>query len=271
MATTKEVQQKLFEMLCDIDSICRAHDIPYFLVEGSALGAVRHGGFIPWDDDLDVAMCREDTFRFQKVIEEEYKDRYFYQTPFNEPGYQAPFDKLRLNGTTFIEEGSKGWDCHKGLFVDIFPLDQVPPGRAANFRMKIDHMLFEAVVRNQVSSNPIKNLFVKLFAGPGSREQRLARLYRRITRYNGKGTGYFTPGYIAPYTRQAPMPRELFLPPRPIVYEGLPVFVPNQVETYLQNAYGEYMTLPPVSEQVGSHGVIIDLTQNYTEYQNGNQ
>ena len=124
MSSIKEHQQALFRLLCEFDRVCRALDVPYTLFAGTLLGAVRHGGFIPWDDDLDVIMLREDYERFLARANEVLdREKFFLQAEFSEH-WPMFFSKLRLNGTTCLEKfHPKGPEMHQGVYIDIFPCD----------------------------------------------------------------------------------------------------------------------------------------------------
>ena len=120
-----KVQQESFKILREIDRICRKHDIPYFLSSGTLLGAVRHKGFIPWDDDLDIGMTRDSLKKFEKVIAEELDPGYFYQSKKTDRYYFNSYPKIRSNSFKLIERTTKHLNIHKGVWVDIFPYDNV--------------------------------------------------------------------------------------------------------------------------------------------------
>ena len=123
----KKLQSKIFEMLKDIDKLCKENDIEYYLISGSALGAVRHKGFIPWDDDLDIGMTDENYFKFLKICEEKLdKDKYFVQTPKTEKNYYLSFAKIRDITTTLVEENNVDIDITYGVYIDVFPFVGVP-------------------------------------------------------------------------------------------------------------------------------------------------
>ena len=120
-------QLKQLGILEEIDRICRKHDIPYWLDGGSLLGAVRHGGFIPWDDDIDLAMRLEDLERFIRIAPAELRKGLFLQTPESDPSSKEPIIKIRDLNSLYIESGDNmRADYQKGLFVDIFPFIDYP-------------------------------------------------------------------------------------------------------------------------------------------------
>lgn len=120
-------QLKQLGILEEIDRICRKHNIPYWLDGGSLLGAVRHGGFIPWDDDIDLAMRLEDLERFIRIAPAELREGLFLQTPESDPSSKEPIIKIRDLNSLYIESGDNmRADYQKGLFVDIFPFIDYP-------------------------------------------------------------------------------------------------------------------------------------------------
>ena len=109
-----------------IAKICEKHSIRYTAVAGTVLGAVRHNGYIPWDDDFDIAMPRKDYEKFIEKAKDELDDRFFLQNYETEPTCINYFTKVRRNGTLFVQESDVSVNMHKGIFVDIFPLDNLP-------------------------------------------------------------------------------------------------------------------------------------------------
>ena len=121
-----EVQDKILEIMVDVDKFCENHGIEYCLMGGSALGSKRHGGFIPWDDDLDIFMTPDNYEKFRKIFNMEgNKDKYYLQEWGLVDG-MITIAKVRLNGTSYIEEAIKDWDIHQGVYIDIFILHTCP-------------------------------------------------------------------------------------------------------------------------------------------------
>ena len=123
----REVQLTELEMLTEVHRICQKREIPYVIIAGTLLGAVRHGGFIPWDDDVDVALLRKDYERFRRACEEELDtERFVFQDDRNTPGYRWGYGKLRRKNTLFLREHQENMPYFQGIFLDVFPLDEVP-------------------------------------------------------------------------------------------------------------------------------------------------
>lgn len=118
-----KIHVKLLEIILLIDKLCKKYKINYFLEGGSALGAVRHNGFIPWDDDADVGMLRNDYERFREIIKRELPSNYFYQTIANVSDYYQPYDQIGIIDSAYVIEKSKHLNIYHGIHVDIFPYD----------------------------------------------------------------------------------------------------------------------------------------------------
>lgn len=117
-------QLVMLDLLKHFDAVCKEHNIKYWLSSGTCLGAVRHGGFIPWDDDLDVEMLREDYLKFEKVFQE--TDKYVLQTYKTDPYYVVPYAKLRNKNTGIREHGQDLKYKYKGIYIDVFILENTP-------------------------------------------------------------------------------------------------------------------------------------------------
>jgi len=162
-ASLKEHQEVLFELLQAFDAVCRKHQIKYMLFAGTALGAVRHQGFIPWDDDLDVVMLRPEYDRFMKIAEGELDlQKYFLQKEFSEH-YPMFFSKLRKNNTTCFERFiPKDSMTHQGIYIDIFPCDNLSDNRILR---KIQFYASKIVISKSLDRRGYRtnNIFKKVF------------------------------------------------------------------------------------------------------------
>ena len=129
MQTVRQIQDKILETMKYIDRLCREHGIVYYIMGGTALGAVRHDGFIPWDDDLDIFMTPDQYEKFKAVFEAQKSEQFVLQEWRTDPKY-LEYAKVRMNGTTFIEEVFKDrTDMHHGIYVDIMILHKVPENK----------------------------------------------------------------------------------------------------------------------------------------------
>ena len=123
----RALQLKILDMVKDIDAVCKKHNIEYYLAYGSVLGAVRHQGFIPWDDDFDIMLKYEDYNKFMKACQEDLDTKkYFVQTLETDPNYYLSFGKIRNIQTTLIEENNKFENMVNGVYIDVFPLVGYP-------------------------------------------------------------------------------------------------------------------------------------------------
>ena len=122
----RRMQLLELELLIELDRVCRAHDIKYCIICGTLLGAVRHKGFIPWDDDADIGMLREEYEKFKQVANELDQEICFFQDHSTDPEYRWGYGKLRKTGTRFIRAGQEHLKCQTGVFIDIFPMDDIP-------------------------------------------------------------------------------------------------------------------------------------------------
>lgn len=247
--------------LCELDilraftDVCERLGLRYYLVGGTLLGAVRHGGFIPWDDDIDVAMPREDYDRFARIAQAELGPNYFYQSPDTDPHYFLTYAKIRKKGTFFYEERFRDARFEQGVFIDIFPLDFCPP------KGPVCHLLFNVLAvmnyRGQVDSGeayrPYAELsgrigyaLLRLYSPEGlvRARRRLLRLSRRLS--DGKTLASYAGAYSY---RGETFPEEWFGTPRDITFEGVIFSAPQGTEQILRQFYGEYMQLPPLSER----------------------
>ena len=143
MTETQKIQKLILYIANEVIRICDKNDIPYNITAGTLLGAVRHKGFIPWDDDFDFAMTRNDYERFLKACKKDLNtDIFFLQTAETDRNFAYSMAKLQLLGTEIIEDFSIGVDIHHGIFVDIFPYDKLPDGDVKRKKfLKKNHLL----------------------------------------------------------------------------------------------------------------------------------
>lgn len=259
-------QMLLLSMLKELDRICRKHDIPYTLFAGTALGAVRHAGFIPWDDDLDVIMLRKDYERFLTIAEQELPAEYYLQKEFSEH-WPCFFSKIRKNNTAYMEKTiPKDPLQHQGIYIDIFPCDHLsdcPIMRRVQFfasKIVIAKSLYQ---RGYLTNSRCKKIAMRL----ASLLPRKPFLYlvKLPKKENSRMVHSFFGG-SAKY-RKSIYPREWFESRKLMAFEDAEVFVSASVDQLLTCLYGDYMTLPPEEERICKvHAMKIDPEHSYEQY-----
>ena len=155
--TMQQLHLTQIEIMEVIDTFCQQHGIPYSLYAGSLLGAVRHRGFIPWDDDLDICMLRRDYERFIDLWQKSPPAGYLLQNKENAPNFGQSFTKIRKDHTTFLQAEKDIGKFHNGIFVDIFPMDRLPRGRMARKIFFLDCIFYLLYTRGYVPprGNPV--------------------------------------------------------------------------------------------------------------------
>ena len=159
----KKLQQIQLEMLVEVDRICQKCGIKYNIIAGTLLGAVRHKGYIPWDDDADVALLRPEYEKFRKACETELdKTRFYFQDHQNTKGYRWGYGKLRRKDTLFLRENQENMPYEQGVFIDIFPLDNVPDNYILRVFHNFECFCIRKALWSEVGKNADKNNLKRL-------------------------------------------------------------------------------------------------------------
>lgn len=252
----RQAQMVMLRMLKIVDDICQRHGIEYWLDGGTLLGAVRHKGFIPWDDDIDIAMMRDDYDRFVEIVESELSDDLFFQTPENDPGFMNMITPVKIRDLKSLifegyENGSEPY--HQGLFVDIFPYDHLPSdGRKRKFYKYLGKKLLKVKRAKLEKHRKHHGHLLNSFYGKLLSVEAINRLLRSlIDRVNGKNADVIGFGLDSTLTRY--YGKEKFFPLQRIEFEGNSFSAPKDTDYYLRVTYGDYMELPPKEEQVPKH------------------
>lgn len=264
--TQEEMQNALYCLLWEFNRVCKELDLTYFLFAGTLLGAVRHKGFIPWDDDLDVLMPRKDYERLLKeapqILDSEH---FFLQGEFSEH-YPMFFSKLRLNGTTCLEKyHPKDPECHQGVYMDIFPCDN-------GYNSKLGRILQFAASKVVIAkgldkrgydtrSIPKKAMMIFCRCLPN-------RLFHRIVKGPRKTANYLH-CYLGGASKMAKstFSASFFERSIEIPFERGVYSVPEQYDSILKVLYGDYMTIPPEEDRkCKEHSCLVDLKCSYEHY-----
>ncbi|MEK3826968.1 LicD family protein [Paenibacillus sp. FSL K6-1558] len=158
----RAVQLVQLEMLEEVDRICRLHHINYTMIGGTMLGAIRHKGYIPWDDDADIGLLRKEYEKFRKICETELDhDRFYFQDMRTTPGYRWGYGKIRRKNTYFLREGQSHMPYESGIFIDIFPFDNVPDGKFAAKLHNLHCKIIRKILWSEVGKLTEKNLILR--------------------------------------------------------------------------------------------------------------
>lgn len=251
----KKLQAELVDLLVEFDRICNKHDIPYFLYGGTLLGAIRHKGFIPWDDDIDVAMFRDDYNKFKSIVAKELnKKKYFFQSQQTDKFYNWVFARLRKNNTVYKRVGQEHLKYHDGIFIDIFPLDDISENKLKqNFTLYICKLCKKALwapIGIRYGKNLIhRSVFKMMNLIP---RRILIKIYEYVAiKFNKDETTL-----IASHNAfSIVLKKEWYKNSVEVEFEGLKFNSPVQYHQFLEARYGDYMELPPKEDRIGHHYV----------------
>ncbi len=262
-----EHQKVLLRLLEEFDRVCKKYHIPYILFAGSALGVARHKGFIPWDDDIDIAMLRKDYEQFLRVAQAEVdSERFFLQKEFSEH-WPCFFSKLRMNNTACIERCiPKDDKLHQGIYIDIFPVDNLSDGK---LRRRIQFLASKVVIaksldrRGYLTDSRKKKIFM-VFCRVLPLKPML-QLAKNVRNTDSKWVHSFF-GAASKYAKNV-FERTFFTERTEADFEDLKVPVSAHNHALLSRIYGDYMTFPSIEEiEEKIHGVIVDTERSYEHY-----
>ncbi len=267
--TLQEHQGALYELLLEFDRVCKELDISYTLFSGTLLGAVRHKGFIPWDDDLDVAMLREDYEKFLQYANNILnQQRFFLQKEFSEH-YPMFFSKLRMNNTTCLEKyHPRDPETHLGVYIDIFPCDNAANSKAGR---KIQFLASKVVIakslwRRGYETNSIKKkLFMRICCCLPMRP------FLSIVKNKKSSDGSLVHSFFSAASKfeKNIYPREWFTAITKMKFEDGEFPVSSYYHEMLSTFYGDYMVIPPEEErECKIHAIRLDLHNSYEKYSN---
>lgn len=270
MPSVRQIQEKILIIAKYVDALCRRNNIGYCIAAGTALGAVRHAGFIPWDDDLDIYMTPGDYQHFRKAFVSD-NPRDFVLQEWYTVDKHLEYAKVRLNGTTFIEAVTKDRkNLHHGIFIDVFILHKVPKNPVVRrwiwFLSKFT-TLYALSKRNWHPNTKIQALLVRSLAFLPCRW--IANVaYRWLGRYDSLSAGFAYGYWTAHYSfRQGLFPPSFYSPVEPLPFEDTTLLAPVAVKEMLGTLYGDYMTLPSEMERKAAvHAMFADTECDYTRY-----
>ena len=281
LMVTEEIREKLkskqLYLLRGFLNICQNNSLQYFLVGGSALGAVRHKGYIPWDDDIDVALPRPDYNRFIEIAQTQLESDIFLQTFLTDEEYGQDFAKLRLDGTAFIESSCRNLNINHGIYIDVFPIDGYPHKKIDIKVLNIVKKVVKTYSHKGYCSNNNYPIIKKLrhkcwlivcsvlcgFQHTSNVLNRLDKLYQRWD-YNSCDEVVCHGGA---WDELEHCPKVQYGNGTLAQFEGIDVLIPELFDEYLEHKYPNYMQLPPLEKRVSHHYCdVIDVDNSYRKY-----
>ncbi|MBR3606318.1 MAG: LicD family protein [Lachnospiraceae bacterium] len=265
----KKIWAVLIDLLIKFDEVCKKNGLKYFLMYGSLLGAVRHKGFIPWDDDLDVGMLREDYEKLFKIGEKEFNFPYFFQTPYTDKGTYYSMAKLRNSNTCCVHDSFRYAEFNQGLTLDIFPFDNCDLNEIEkNFNIikeiNIDNSSYMRKANPHLCGEEARRVDKVRDIDPLKQWEKMSSI---ATKYK-KPTEYVICAVSTIYNwkKQVFLYQEL----KELIemeFEGLLFPVPKEYEKVLTKLYGTYEEFPPLEERgIWHKGIYMDADISYKDY-----
>ncbi len=253
----REMQQIALDILIYLDKVCEKYNLRYFIVDGTLLGAVRHKGFIPWDDDIDVWMPRKDYDRLAEIIEKDGSEYYKFYTPQNARKFIYPFGKLVDTRTGLIDDTTAKYEI--GVHIDVFPCDGMPGNSEEEYRKYAKRCVFLAEQRypafttwKQAKERKDKGRFYftkwvlrKIIGG-----HNIVKIIDRYARkYPAEGAKYIS-SLASEYKYNQIMDASFCEELIDLEFEHHFFKAPKGYDEYLKTLYGDYMKLPPENERI---------------------
>lgn len=262
MIALRDLQLCQLDIALEIKRICEKNNIPYFLIGGTLLGAVRHKGFIPWDDDLDIGFLRKDYDRFLEVCKTELSEEMFLQTWDTDEYYGLPFGKVMLKGTRFRESANGTAAAQSMIFVDIFPYDDMPEN---GFKLKVQFLIEEMSKKlllykygydmGQRSDHKMFHKLLRFVSRFFSKKFLKKAIYNAQTKCNNLATSRAI-NYNGAYRDKEWLRVQESIELTELVFEGYEFSAPKNWDELLKNMYGDYMQLPPEDKRGNRHAAV---------------
>ena len=266
------------EMLKEFIRICKKHNLRYYLLGGSCLGAVRHKGFIPWDDDIDVGMPRSDYDIFMEIAQSELPNHLFLQNYNTDPQCPYVFAKLRNSSTTYIEKSVENFEINHGIYIDIFPLDGFTENKWKRKKFFFKNKIYKyriAKTFNYEKFAKKKNIFKRIISA--FFDCIISIYYRNLSKTIKKQDklhrlfcfekSNLVANHSGAWGKKEIVLKEYFGEGIYAIFEGIEVCLPKNYDKYLTSLYGDYMTPPPPEKRIGHHYYkVVDTTKPFTYY-----
>ena len=263
----EEIKKIELSMLIELDNICRKHKINYFLAGGTFLGAIRHKGFIPWDDDIDVGKLRKDYDVFCEICKTELNQNMVLQNYLTEPNCGLIFSKIRMKNTVMSENYSYHINMSQGIWIDIFPFDNSPDNKMKRFfQNKFVFLLKNLYIIKSGYRNPYVNSKIyciaysisKIITKPISLKYFISKIEKNVRKYNNQETKYVY-AFGGAYPKKDILKKQILTYLDEYLFESRYFTACKDYDLYLKHMYGDYMKLPPKEKRVGGMHTIHEI------------
>lgn len=268
----RRLQLMQLKILKEFIRVCNVHGFRFYIMNGTCLGAIRHKGFIPWDDDIDVGMYVED---FDQLVKcgNEFGADFFFQTIETDPGFKTMIARVRLNGTTLIEKNFINADIHQGVFIDIYPLFGYPQNSIKARILSWESLLYRMLLMGEPPKNHGKVMkivgSVAFVIIPQKLQEKIIQLIHKKLRNESKKSRYvaFLFGMDVHLFSTIKYERSWFEKPTMVQFEDILLPAPTDYDSYLKVRYNNYMQLPSKEKQNSYHSFeFVNLDQSYIEF-----
>ncbi len=262
------LQDKILEIALYVDNLCKKFDIDYCLMGGSALGAKRHGGFIPWDDDLDIFMTPNHYDKFREVFNKYADMDKFYLQEWGAVDGMVTISKVRMNHTTYIEEAFKDWDIHQGIYIDIFILHTCPNNKILQMYQCLwaKYVIMKGLaIRGYNRRGGFLGAALKVMSHMPDKFLVKYGL-KQVYKYKDKKTNYFCNFMGKAVFSNAIYKKEFFEQTEYVPFEKVQLRVPVKLHEFLTDRFGDYMKVPsPERIKWEQHAESWDINKDFKE------
>ena len=274
--TLRKLQLKELDTLVYFKEFCDKNNLLFYLCGGCCIGSLRTGGFIPWDDDIDILMPRDDYEKLYKLWDNDKQERFKLLRTDEKIFTGNIFTTIVDTETTCVKANQAHLDIPFGIMMDIFPIDGCPKGKFKRTMQKLNAMIYSLFLAQIVPENHGgimalgSKFLLSIVKSPKAREKKWRNAERRMSKYKISDCEYITELCEGVHSMQPEYPKEWFASAVYREFEGLQMPIPVGYDPYLKKAFGDYMTPPPEDKQKPPHDMIlVDTERSYKEVLKG--
>lgn len=274
--TLRKLQLKELDTLVYFKEFCDKNNLLFYLCGGCCIGSLRTGGFIPWDDDIDILMPRDDYEKLYKLWDNDKQERFKLLRTDEKIFTGNIFTTIVDTETTCVKANQAHLDIPFGIMMDIFPIDGCPKEKFKRTMQKLNAMIYSLFLAQIVPENHGgimalgSKFLLSIVKSPKAREKKWRNAERRMSKYKIADCEYITELCEGVHSMQPEYPKEWFASAVYREFEGLQMPIPVGYDPYLKKAFGDYMTLPPEDKQKPHHDMIlVDTERSYKEVLKG--